>query len=137
MPSAIGVPRALGDRWCAIVSSLIERGSISALVRELAWSSALVALDEGSTPPTWRLVVERETLRQTVLAAAMAAVVEGGAKLELVAGTPEDSPARRDAAERARRQAEAEATIQGDSVVRELLATYKGARIVPGSIKPI
>ncbi|MBL8348394.1 MAG: DNA polymerase III subunit gamma/tau [Rubrivivax sp.] len=140
-PSATGVPRALGDRWCAIVSSLIERGSISALVRELAWSSALVALDEGSTPPTWRLVVERETLRQTVLAdrlaAAMAAVVEGGANLELVAGTPEDSPARRDAAERARRQAEAEATIQGDPVVRELLATYKGARIVPGSIKPI
>jgi len=140
-PSPTGVPRALGDRWCAIVSSLIERGSISALVRELAWSSALVAIDEGSVPPTWRLAVERETLRQAVLAdrlaTAMAAVVDGGARLELVAGTPEDSPARRDAAERARRQAEAEATIQGDPVVRELLATYKGARIVPGSIKPI
>jgi len=141
VPSASGVPRALGDRWCAIVQSLIERGSISALVRELAWSSALVAIDEGSAPPTWRLVVERETLRQPVLAdrlaAAMAAVVDGGARLELVAGTPEDSPARRDAAERARRQAEAEATIQDDPVVRELLATFKGARIVPGSIKPI
>ncbi|MBI5717538.1 MAG: DNA polymerase III subunit gamma/tau [Burkholderiales bacterium] len=140
-PSAAGVPRALGDRWCALVLSLIERGGVTALVRELAWSSALVAIDEGSTPPTWRLVVEREALRQGALsdrlAAAMAAVVGGAVRLELVPGTPEDSPARRDAAERARRQAEAEATIQGDPVVRELLATFKGARIVPGSIKPI
>ena len=45
--------------------------------------------------------------------------------------------ARRDAAGRLRRQAEAEATIQGDPLVRELLAQFKTARIVPGSIKPI
>jgi len=139
--SVAGVPRALGDRWNAIVQSLIERGSITALVRELAWSAALVAIDEGSTPPVWRLMVERETLRQPTLADRLAGAlggVEGGSiKLDLVPGTPEDSPARRDAAERARRQAEAEATIQGDPVVRELLATFRGARIVPGSIKPL
>jgi DNA polymerase-3 subunit gamma/tau len=140
-PAADGVPRALGDRWCALVQSLIERGSVTALVRELAWSSALVAIDEAGSPPTWRLVVEREALRQATLAdrlaAAIAAAVGAAVRLDLVAGVPSDSPARRDAAERARRQAEAEATIQADPVVRELLATFKGARIVPGSIKPI
>jgi len=141
VPSVAGVPRALGDRWSALVQALIERGSVTALVRELAWSGALSAVDESTTPPTWRLVVEREALRQPVLAerlaTALGAVVGGSVKLDLVAGTPEDSPARRDAAERARRQAEAEATIQGDPVVRELLATFRGARIVPGSIKPV
>jgi DNA polymerase-3 subunit gamma/tau len=123
------------------VLSLIERGSVTALVRELAWSAALVGIDESSAPPTWRLVVEREALRQKLLAdrlaAAMAAVVGQAVQLELQPGAPEDSPARRDAAERARRQAEAEATIQADPVVRELLAQFKGARIVPGSIKPV
>ncbi len=132
---------ALGDRWYALVQSLIERGSVTALVRELAWSAALLAVDEGSSPPTWLLTVERETLRQKALAdklaAAMAAVVGSNVQLELLAGTPVDSPARRDTAERARRQAEAEATMQADPVVRELLAQFKGARIVPGSIKPL
>ena len=138
---AAPVPRALGDRWSALVASLIERGSVTALVRELAWSAALVAIDESAAPPTWRLMVERETLRQKPLAdklgTAMAAVVGNAVQLELVPGTPEDSPARRDATERARRQAEAEATMQSDPVVRELLAQFKGARIVPGSVKPI
>ncbi|MBL8288941.1 MAG: DNA polymerase III subunit gamma/tau [Rubrivivax sp.] len=134
------VPRALGDRWAALVASLIERGSISALVRELAWSAALVAIDETASPPVWRLAVEREALRQATLAdklaSALAPTLGAAVKLELAAGVPEDSPARRDAAERARRQAEAEATIQADPVVRELLGTFKGARIVPGSVKP-
>ena len=143
VPAAVApaAPRAFGDRWCALVLSLIERGSVTALVRELAWSAALVAIDEGSEPPSWRLVVERETLRQKALAdrlaAAMAAVIGSAVQLELLAGTADDSPARRDAAERARRQAEAETAIHADPVVRELLATYKGARIVPGSIKPV
>jgi DNA polymerase-3 subunit gamma/tau len=89
----------------------------------------------------WRLAVEREALRQKALAdklaAAITALTGGEVQLDLQAGVPEDSPARRDAAERARRQAEAEATIQADPVVRELLSQFKGARIVPGSIKPL
>jgi DNA polymerase-3 subunit gamma/tau len=140
-PTVPAVPRALGDRWQALVLSLVERGGIAALVRELAWSSALIAIDERTEPPTWRLVVEREALRQKALAdklaAALVAAVGSAVQLELEPGVPEDSPARRDSAERARRQAEAEATIQSDPVVRELLAQFKGARIVPGSIKPV
>ena len=138
-PSSDGAPRALGDRWCALVQSLIERGSVTALVRELAWSSALIAIDEAVTPPVWRLAVEREALRQPLLAERLGAAITATGtemKLELASGVPLDSPARRDAALRARRQAEAEAVIQADPVVRELLATFKGARIVPGSVKP-
>jgi len=138
--ASAAVPRALGDRWQALVLSLIERAGIAALVRELAWSSALVGIDESTEPPTWRLAVEREALRQKSLADKLAAALAAAGtavQLELQPGTPEDSPARRDAAERARRQAEAEASMHSDPVVRELLAQFKGARIVPGSIKPV
>jgi DNA polymerase-3 subunit gamma/tau len=132
---------SLGDRWYALVKPLCEQGSLGALTKELAVQGGLVALDEQATPPCWRLRVERETLRTpalrdklaTVLAEALGAPLQ----LELEAGVPDDSPARRDAAERARRQAAAEAAIQADPVVLELLAQYATARIVPGSIKPV
>jgi hypothetical protein len=56
--------------------------------------------------------------------------------LEVVAGTPLDSPARREAVERERRQQEAERIIHNDPLVRELMGQFETARIVPGSIKP-
>ena len=48
-----------------------------------------------------------------------------------------DTPARRDAAARAARQAQAERVIREDPAVIELLGQFKGARIVPNSIKPL
>jgi DNA polymerase-3 subunit gamma/tau len=139
--STVATDSALGDRWNRLVAGLIEAGTVQALVRELAWSGALVAIDETAAPPLWRLAVERESLRSPVLrdklAAALSETLGAPVQLELVPGTADDSPARRDAAARARRQAEAEATIQADPVVRELLASFPGARIVPGSIKPV
>ena len=42
-----------------------------------------------------------------------------------------------EAAERARRLAEAEQTIENDPLVRALMSQYKTARIVPGSVKPL
>ncbi|MFN8935686.1 MAG: DNA polymerase III subunit gamma/tau, partial [Pseudomonadota bacterium] len=140
--SAAAPDPALGDRWCTLVAGLIQSGAVQALVRELAWSAALLAVEEGdgSAPPTWRLAVEREALRAPALrdrlAAALADALGAPVQLELVGAAADDSPARRDAAARARRQAEAEETIRGDPVVLELLAAYPGARIVPGSIKP-
>ena len=119
---------------------MADKGSIGALVRELAWQAALVALDESAVPQRWQIVVERESLRaqglQDKLAAALAAEIGSAVVLEVAAGTAEDSPARRDAAERARRQAEAEAIIRDDPVVQALMGQFKTARIVPGSIKP-
>jgi DNA polymerase-3 subunit gamma/tau len=131
----------LGDRWTTLARKLADDGAIVALTRELAWQAGLVGIDETTVPPRWRLCVEREALRQPALrdklAAALAAELGAPVELLLEPGTPEDSPLRRDAAERSRRQAEAEETIRTDPVVRELLGQFKTARIVPGSIKPI
>ncbi len=131
----------LGARWHRLVKRLCEEGALTALARELATQGGLRAIDEGATPPRWHLVVERESLRSAPLrdklAAALAAELGQAIEIEIEPGVPDDSPARRDAVERQRRQAEAEAAIRADPVVRELLAQFKGARIVPGSIKPL
>ena len=58
-------------------------------------------------------------------------------RIETEAGAAEDSPARREAAERARRLAEAEQTIQNDPLVQALMAQYTTARIVPGSVRSL
>jgi len=135
------VDRDRGDRWYAITRPQCEDGTLSALARELALQGGLEGVDDSTEPPTWRVRVERETLRNPTLrdkvAAALAAVLGHALQLELLAGTPEDTPAKRDAAERQRRQAAAETAIHADPVVRELLSQFKTARIVPGSIKPL
>jgi DNA polymerase III subunit gamma/tau len=124
-----------------LVKRLSDSGAVGALARELALQGGLRAIDAQASPQRWQLVVERETLRAPALrdklAAALAAELGHAVELELEAGVPEDSPSKRDAAERQRRQAAAEAAIQGDAVVLELLSQFKTARIVPGSIKPL
>ena len=131
---------ALGDRWAEVVARLIDGGSIAALVRELAWQAQCVAIDADAAPPLWRLQVEREMLRSPVhverLQAALADLLRSPLRLEVTAGPARDTPAERDAAQRARRQAEAERAIHADPLVQSLMAQYATARIVPGSIKP-
>ena len=85
--------------------------------------------------------MERDTLRAPALserlAAALANLLGTALTLEVLAGAPGDSPARREAAERARRQRQAEQRIDVDPLVQELLSSFQGASIVPGSIKPL
>ncbi len=143
-PSDVAVtsflPTALGERWAGLVRVMTEAGAISAFARELAMQSQCVGLDEGGAPVVCRLRVDRENLRAAAprekLQAALAEALDRPVRLEVEAGAAEDSPARRDAAERARRQAEAEQIIHDDPLVQALMAQYKTARIVPGSIKP-
>jgi DNA polymerase-3 subunit gamma/tau len=139
-PAVAAANSALGDRWVALASKLAAQGSIVALARELAWQAGLLSVDDQVVPAVWTLQVEREPLRSPALrdklAATLAAELGAPVELVLVAGTPDDSPARREAAERAQRQGLAEETIRTDPVVQALLAQYKSARIVPGSIKP-
>jgi len=134
-------PSDLGERWAGLVQRLCEQGRVAALVRELAMQSGLRGIDDSTAPARWQLVVERESLRapqlRDKLAAALAAELGIALALDLEAGVPDDSPARREAAERQRRQAAAEETIRNDPVVRELMTQFKSARIVPGSIKPV
>ena len=130
----------LGDRWARVVRHMVDKGSIGALVRELAVQSQCVAVDETQDPAAWKLRVEREMLRALAhcdkLQAALAEALQRPVRLQVEAGVAQDSPARRDAAERERKQATAEQIIHNDPLVQALLAQYKSARIVPGSIKP-
>jgi DNA polymerase-3 subunit gamma/tau len=131
---------ASADRWTALVQRLIDAGAITAMVRELALQSECMALVDDGGDPVWHLRVERENLRTPALRErlqAAAAQSEGRAlRIEVEAGATVDTPAVRDAAERDRRQAEAERLINDDPLVRALMAQYKTARIVPGSVKP-
>ncbi|HLL11601.1 MAG TPA: DNA polymerase III subunit gamma/tau, partial [Rubrivivax sp.] len=135
------VANALGDRWHAAAKLLLSRGLVSGLAETLAMHSGLQQVDDSTVPPRWTLRVEREMLRTPALRdklqSALAQALDQAVNIELEAGVPDDSPHKRDTAERARRQAAAVAAIETDPVVRDLLSQYATARIVPGSIKPV
>jgi DNA polymerase-3 subunit gamma/tau len=124
-----------GDFWYSTVQALIAAEAISAMVRELALQSQLVARDSDQ----WLLRVERESLNQPGsrerLAAALATA---GYPVSLVAevGRVTDSPARRNAAKAAQAQLAAEKIVFDDPLVQSLMRDF-GAKIVPGSIKPV
>ncbi|MEO6408882.1 MAG: DNA polymerase III subunit gamma/tau [Burkholderiaceae bacterium] len=140
-PPPSAAEAALGDRWSGLVARLVDGGSIAALVRELAWQAQCVEFDAGASPQRIRLRVEREMLRNPVhvdkLQAALSELLREPVRVEVVPGPARDTPAERDAAQRARRQAEAEQAIHADPLVRSLMAQYTTARIVPGSVKPV
>jgi DNA polymerase-3 subunit gamma/tau len=123
-----------GDFWYATVQALVAAEAITAMVRELALQSQLVARDTDQ----WLLRVERESLNQPGsrdrLAAALAAA---GYPVRLVAevGRVNDSPAKRNAAAGAERQLVAEKIIFDDPLVQTMMRDF-GAKIIPGSIKP-
>jgi DNA polymerase-3 subunit gamma/tau len=124
-----------GDFWHALVQQMAAAESINALVRELALQSQLVARDTD----TWMLRIERESLNSTMsrerLQAALAAAGHA-VRLTVEVGRVQDSPAKRNMAAAAARQAGAEAIILNDPYVQSLMRDY-GATIVPGSIKPV
>ncbi len=129
----------LGDRWHALVQSLVAANAIAALVRELALQAECTAIADGEV--RFALRVEREALRNPAhadkLQAALAQALGHAVALDVEAGAVVDTPARREAAAREQRQREAEHAIQNDPLVLQLTAQFKTARIVPGSIKPI
>ncbi len=135
------VETPLGARWAEMAARLDAAGAIAALVRELAMQAGLVHIDDSTRPATWQLRVERDSLRTDALRDKLCAAVQSAlgepCQLQLLPGVPTDSPARREALRREQRQAQAEASIRGDPLVRELMSQFKSARIVPGSIKPL
>ena len=130
----------LAERWDGAVRKMAAAGALSGLVRELAWQGSLESVADGP-PARWRLAVAHESLRSATvadrLAEALRLHVDDTLNLQVVHGDPQDTPARRDAAQRARRQAEAEQAIRNDPLVQELLQQYGTARLVPGSVKPL
>ncbi len=129
-------PTVLGDRWAREVRTMIDAGSITALARELALQAQCVSIDGER----WRLRVEREALaapaQRDRLQAALRASLGNSVEIEIEVGTTQDTPARRDSAERSRRQEAAEKIIHDDPLVQALMRQYSTARIVPGSVKP-
>lgn len=132
--SARYTPTEEGDVWHTTVQQLIAAEAITALVRELALQSQLVARDGGH----WLLRVERESLNQPTARERLRAALEAAGhatQISVEVGVVIDSPARRNAAAAAERQRRAEEIVHNDPFVQSLMRDY-GARIVPGSIKP-
>ncbi|MFO1220766.1 MAG: DNA polymerase III subunit gamma/tau [Burkholderiaceae bacterium] len=134
------VATELGQRWAEQVAQMQRDGLVTALVRELAMQAQCLACERGDGATRWLLRVEREALRTPALReklqAALAAADGGAHAIDFDAGVAEDSPALREAAAKAQALQAAEAVIRADPAVRELMAQFKTARIVPGSIKP-
>lgn len=123
------------DFWCELVQQLVARDVITALARELALQSQLLARDEQR----WLLRVERESLNQAGARERLqTALAEAGWPVSLVVevGQVLDSPARRNAAASAERQQTAERIVAENPFVQTMIRDF-GAKIVPGSIKPI
>jgi DNA polymerase-3 subunit gamma/tau len=134
-PATEYTPTPEGDFWQATVRDLVGREAVTALVRELALQSQLVARDEGH----WMLRVERESLNQPASRERLQAALRAAGhdvNLSVEVGVVTDSPARRNAAAAQARQKAAEAIILQDPFVQDMLRDF-GARIVPGSIKPL
>ena len=127
----------LGDVWSATVNQLVAADAVAALARELALQSELCSQAGG----VWVLQVERASLnqpaaREKLQMALQAALADPALTLSVQVGPVSDTPARRNAIALDRRQLEAEALIQGDPFVQEMIRDW-GGKIVPGSIKLI
>jgi DNA polymerase-3 subunit gamma/tau len=124
-----------GDFWFETVMQLVRAETITALVRELGLQSQLVARDTGQ----WMLRVERSSLNQANIRDRLAAALQTighEVRLTVEIGSVSDSPARRVAAEAARRQREAEEHILSDPFVQAMMRDF-GGKIVPGTLKAI
>ncbi len=129
------VPTEEGDFWHAAVQSLVAQELISAMVRELALQSQLVARDTDQ----WLLRVERESLNQPSSRERLQTALAGlgyPVRLAVEVGRLSDSPAKRNAVAAAAKQQAAEESILGDPFVQSMMRDF-GAKIVPGSIKSI
>ncbi len=133
LPAPVMTPE--GDFWFGVVQQLISSEAVTALVRELALQSQLVARDTDQ----WHLRVERESLNQANARERLSTALEKqGHPVRLVVeiGPVSDSTALRQAALAKRRQLEAEEIIRNDPFVQAMVRDF-GGKIVPGSLKAV
>ena len=124
-----------GAFWHETVQQLIAAQSITAMVRELAMQSQLIARDTDQ----WQLRVENETLNQPASRERLGnALLQLGHEVKLVVeiGRVTDCPARRNTAASDEKLRAAERIILADPFVQSMVRDF-GAKIVPGSIKPL
>ncbi len=124
-----------GDFWHGVVQDMVTREAITALVRELALQSQLITRSENQ----WTLRVESESLTQASTRDRLQnALADAGHAVRLVleVGPVSDSPSRRNAIVAASRQKAAQELLLADPFVQEMMRDF-GAKIVPGSVKPL
>lgn len=139
-PSERTAPKVLvateeGHFWTQTVRQLVATEAVTALVRELALQSQLIARDTDQ----WHLRIDSESLNQgTARERLQAALNSAGHAVKLVVeiGKVTDSPAQRNAADLAEKQKAAEDLIHSDPMVQAMVENF-GAKIVPGTIKLI
>ena len=136
-PAAAGrlEPTPEGDFWFAVVQSLVDADAIGAMVRELALQAQLVGRDTDQ----WLLRVERESLNQPTTKERLTAALRNAGHAVALAveiGRVSDNPALRLRSASEARQLGAEKIIFQDPLVQALMQDF-GAKIVPGSIKPL
>ena len=124
-----------GDFWTQTVRQLIASEAVTALVRELALQSQLIARDIDQ----WHLRIESESLNQGTARDRLQTALNAAGfdvKLAIEIGKVTDSPAQRNAADLAEKQMAAEDLIRSDPMVQAMVQNF-GAKIVPGTIKII
>ena len=133
-PASRFTPTEEGEVWHSAVQQLIASEAITALVRELALQSQLVARDGEH----WLLRVERESLNQPATRERLRAALAAAGFVQQISvelGVVIDSPARRNAAIENARQQRAQDIVMNDPFVQTMVREFD-ARVVPGSIKP-
>ena len=131
LPEPVITPE--GDFWFALVQQMVKAEAVTALVRELALQSQMVARDADQ----WLLRVERESLNQSSTRERLTTALQTQGhpvRLAVEIGPVNDSAALRLAAEANRRQREAERIIHEDPLVQAMMRDF-GGRIVPGTLK--
>jgi DNA polymerase-3 subunit gamma/tau len=139
-PSERTTPKVLaiteeGHFWAQTVGQLVANEAVTALVRELALQSQLIARDTDQ----WHLRIESESLNQGTARERLQAALNAqgfAVKLAVEIGKVTDSPAQRNAAALAEKQKAAENLIQSDPLVQDMIQNF-GAKIVPGTIRLI
>ena len=135
------VPTPEGDHWFGIVQFLLASDAITALVRELALQSQLVARSghagDGANTQDWLLRIERESLNQGSNRDKLQLALESAGhnvRLSVEIGPASDTPAKRMTAAVAEKQRMAQDIITQDAYVQQMMRDF-GAKVVPGSIK--
>ncbi len=127
-------PSEDGDFWYATVTQMVAAEAVTALTRELALQSQLVARDVDQ----WLLRVERESLNQAGSRDKLQGALAGlghDVKIAIEIGAVVDSPARRNKQASEERQRVAEEAIRNDPEVQSMMRDWD-ARIVPGTLRP-
>ncbi|MEG2047675.1 MAG: DNA polymerase III subunit gamma/tau C-terminal domain-containing protein, partial [Comamonas sp.] len=126
---------AEGDLWQNVVEQLLQTEAVAALARQLALQSQLIARDGD----LWHLRVDSSSLNQTGSRDRLRAALEAAGharQLQVELGPVTDTPARRLAFEKKTHQLLAEDIVKSNSLVQTLRRDF-GAKIVPGSVKPL